>query len=396
MSSISPLDFRSVLPIRSRSAMSVEKPSIKQEASIFEFPPEPPVVPVQKPGWSWTCGTFIEDMSSEPSTPIKQEVPTFTFALPDPQMPRPSPVKIEQGEESSLSDTRWSSSNGSVYPGQPPEPTRKPDHSYSAATMADFQRHMNVIDCRPIPWQPPTYTRPNAQPESTHATPPQNTALQDYQLQLMLLEQQKKKRDAMVRKDTDPKDRPSFFPRAEAHQSSKLEDYQMELMLIDRQKKKRDAVGQKDIDPKDRPSFLPRAEAHRSSKLEDYQMQLMLLDQHKRKREAMVRKDINPNERPLPLPDAQPCVPSKAEIHAHSTPGMHQTIARQRMQGNVAKQSQECHSGATSGRFETFQAPVAPRARARYSDYEMQLMLLEQQNRKRLMQARMEQENRNA
>jgi hypothetical protein len=62
---------------------------------------------------------------------------------------------------------------------------------------------------------------------------PINHALQDYQMQLMLLEQQNKKRLMMARQEQD------VLPEPSSQALSPLQDYQMQLILLEQQNKKR-------------------------------------------------------------------------------------------------------------------------------------------------------------
>ncbi len=70
----------------------------------------------------------------------------------------------------------------------------------------------------------------NPQAEGQH----HNHALQEYQMQLMLLEQQRKKRAKTIQ------ERPATNPQAEGqHYNHALQEYQMQLMLLEQQRKKR-------------------------------------------------------------------------------------------------------------------------------------------------------------
>ncbi|PON27670.1 hypothetical protein TGAM01_v203437 [Trichoderma gamsii] len=94
-----------------------------------------------------------------------------------------------------------------------------------------------------------------------------NFALKNYEMQLMLLEQQNKKRLLMPRQDHG--DDSNFS----------LKKYQMQLMLLEQQNKKR--------------LLMPRQDHGDDSNfsLKKYQMQLMLLEQQNKKRLLMPRQD---------------------------------------------------------------------------------------------------------
>jgi hypothetical protein len=93
---------------------------------------------------------------------------------------------------------------------------------------------------------------------------PINHALQDYQMQLMLLEQQNKKRLMMARQEQDVLLEPS------SQALSPLQDYQMQLMLLEQQNKKRLMMARQEQEETSQqsqgPSILdPAAEVHHQS-----------------------------------------------------------------------------------------------------------------------------------
>ena len=182
-------------------------------------------------------------------------------------------------------------------------------------------------------------------------------ALQDYQVQIMLLEQQKKKRELMARQE--PEQRSAFLPKAAPRLPSPTEnhhlaDYQIQMTLLEQQKRKRKQSLEQEIE---HTSGSPtNAQPHRTRPTDnhacqDYQMQLMLLDQQKKKRAMVVKKE--PEEKLIEDFEPQPrSGPDRENTHWQALLGTN---------------------------------PDGPP-----TDYQMQLMLLEQQNKKRLMQARIQ------
>jgi hypothetical protein len=175
--------FPSVLPIRTADqAMPLEVPASHEGSS---------------------CGT-METMEEEQGSrgqaavPVKQEAQDFAFEWPPyvTQMQNP-PLKTEASTKAGLSEVMYTSC------GRFPAPSRaiRRRHEYDAATMADFRQHLNVIDCRGALLEP--WSRPHSYEPASPIQPYRlaNHALQDYQMQLMLLEQQNRKRELMRKQD---------------------------------------------------------------------------------------------------------------------------------------------------------------------------------------------------
>jgi len=124
--------------------------------------------------------------------------------------------------------------------------------------------------------------------QETLATNPQalrqrdNHALQDYQMQLMLLEQQRKKQAKAMQEElaTDPQ---SLRQR----DNDALQDYQMQLMLLEQQRKKQAKAMQEELATD--PQSLRQRDNHA---LQDYQMQLMLLEQQRKKQAKAVQEEL--------------------------------------------------------------------------------------------------------
>ena len=162
----------------------------------------------------------------------------------------------------------------------------------------------------------PTISQPNA---------PKPHALQDYQMQLMLLEQQNKNRLIMAREDSkdyssntaspnhQDGSRPSvqvpITNQSNAPKNHALQDYQMQLMLLEQQNKNRLIVAREESN--EYPSDTASPSQHDGSRptgqipvvnqpstpknhaLQDYQMQLMLLEQQNKDRLLTAREASN-------------------------------------------------------------------------------------------------------
>jgi hypothetical protein len=272
-------------------------------------------------------------------------------------------------------------------------------------------------------------------------------ALQDYQMQLMLLEQQNKKRLLQARAKQDSASRstqgfassshPDVSPsriscstveeasnRARQRQSGNpgvptmipyqfpaRQDYQMQLMLLEQQNKKRLLQARAEHDSASRPTQgstssshpnvppgriscstvegasdrarqrqsgnpgVPTMKSYQSPTRQDYQMQLMLLEQQNKKRllQAQVEQDFASRSTQGFASSSHPDVPS-SRISCSTVEGASDR-ARQRQSGNPSVPT-----------MILYQSPTR-------QDYQMQLTLLEQQNKKRLLQARVEQAN---
>ena len=220
--------------------------------------------------------------------------------------------------------------------------------------------------------------------------------LQDYQMQIMLLEQQNKRRLQMARQEPDtestvtkqPIETPTLQELKFRHY--KLQDYQRQLMCEATQAKKEqpttsvpdqaNCITPTHSAPKD----PLNEQAMKNLSLEEYQKQLLVLNcgDHKDKLKFQ-RPTTEPppgvmNASRLPKQDAplagvqQPHMPAGAPF---MPPPMPQCALTMPTSADYPKNRSAAHQ-----------------QRNRIQDYNMQLMLLEQQNRKRLMLARGDQQ----
>ena len=231
-------------------------------------------------------------------------------------------------------------------------------------------------DC-PEPTTPIASVTPSAPPRVIHypsvskplnaGTNNGNHALQDYQMQLMLLEQQNKKRLLMARQYQDSM---TSSPPSTNIQPDVPNDYQMQLRLLEQQNAKR-LLGTRQYQdlmahPLDAGNNAGN-NAQPDAPKEDRQMQLRLLEQQNKRRLLGTQQEQDSMTYPCgPTVNAgnnmQPAVPAAVSKLQHETshacsPPMNASINS----GNHALQ-----------------------------DYQMQALLLEQQNKKRLLMARQE------
>jgi len=176
--------------------------------------------------------------------------------------------------------------------------------------MMARQEQESKTPVNPMSPQPEQYKSRETQQASAIFTSPQNHALEDYQMELTLCEQQNKKRnmscappDWKKLKQEEFRDRqpqPQFDYGGYPAAGHRLQDYQMQLILLEQQNKKRlmvprqsqDAMppGQsisQQTDPENHgyPPGAPKDQAQ-------YQMQLMLLEAQNKKRLTMSRQDL--------------------------------------------------------------------------------------------------------
>jgi hypothetical protein len=196
---------------------------------------------------------------------------------------------------------------------------------------------------------------------------------EDYQIQLMLLEQKNKKRFLMARQEQDsinhvPRNTPdqgpfapNMSPSGGSQRTQTLQEYQMQLTLLEQKNKKRFLMARQEQDninhvPRNTPegpfapNISPSGGSQRTQTLQEYQMQLMLLEQKNKKRLWVSRQEQDNINHVLRNTPEGPFAP------------------------NISP------SGG-SQRTQTLQ------------EYQMQLMLLEQKNKKRLWVSRQEQDN---
>ena len=127
-------------------------------------------------------------------------------------------------------------------------------------------------------------------------------ALADYQMQLMLLEQQNKRRLAMARQEQDVAGPQTSGVEEMPHQTpnvqgTALEDYQMQLMLLEQQNKRRLMMARQEQDLAGTPTIgaeerrLDPNAINEGRAPNDYQMLLMLLEEQGRRRIASARQE---------------------------------------------------------------------------------------------------------
>ena len=117
---------------------------------------------------------------------------------------------------------------------------------------------------------------------TTASTQPSNHALQDYQMQMMLLEQHHKRLTMKRQKQGFPTP-----PMQQPNGSHARQDYEMQLMLLERQNKRR-LMTERQKQGLPTPPMQPPNGNHA---LQDYEMQLMLLEQQNKKRLMMARQE---------------------------------------------------------------------------------------------------------
>ena len=133
--------------------------------------------------------------------------------------------------------------------------------------------------------------------------------LQDYQMQLMLLEQHNKKRLLRARQEQDTMGQSSSQPSHNMAMATSsfpfgnhaLRDHQMQLMLLEQQNRLRllrarqeqDTIGQSSSQSFHNMAMATSSFPFGNHALQDYQMQLMLLEQQKKKRLLMAQQQTN-------------------------------------------------------------------------------------------------------
>jgi hypothetical protein len=184
----------------------------------------------------------------------------------------------------------------------------------------------------------------------------------------MLLEQQSKKRLLETRAEQAKQEAlisSSAAAGAQGPGKHALEDYQMQLMLLEQQNKKRLLLARAEQDKQEdlvSPSAAAGAQSPVAYNPQDDEMQLDLLEQQNMKRPFFARhvQDSMYSQNILPSPEPT----SNPEIMCFTNPDI--------MSYSEMNQTMPSKEGL--------------------QDYQMQLMLLEQQNKKRLLMARAEQD----
>ncbi|KAL2862524.1 uncharacterized protein BJX67DRAFT_366184 [Aspergillus lucknowensis] len=182
-------------------------------------------------------------------------------------------------------------------------------------------------------------------------------ALQDYQMQMMLLEQQNKRRLIKAREQQEKAAQAPQSPTpAGAPQMSALQDYQMQMMLLEQQNKQRLIKAREEQEKAAQAPQLPTlVGAAQIRAFQDYHMQLItLLEQQINLRSRRAREEL---EKPMQSPHV---------------PGTSSDQADQIELSRPTEQASATQSSALE-------------------DYQMQLRLLQQHNKKDLMTAKDEQ-----
>ena len=178
--------------------------------------------------------------------------------------------------------------------------------------------------------------RTNADQMSSHPIP---EFLNPYELQMKMLEFQNKKRLGLIPQDSvfevppdiDPSIRQSIansaqsMPEMPKTDSTALQNYQMQLMLLEQQNKKRLMMASQDQEetPRMEPlGNLPPATDHPSRALQDHLMQLMLMEQQNKKRLMMARQEQAESARL----DQQSDMLHPSDDYPHDSPAKRQKV----------------------------------------------------------------------
>ena len=131
-----------------------------------------------------------------------------------------------------------------------------------------------------------------------------NYSLQDYQIELMLLEQHNKKRLIMARQEQEAqassrRSRSGSSSMLSSPSSHTLQDHKMQLMLLEQQKKRPTSKAEAEEvqtsfqrDPDVAPSSTSPSRCNHAGALQDLQMQLILLERQNRRRLILARGEI--------------------------------------------------------------------------------------------------------
>ncbi|EXJ60991.1 hypothetical protein A1O7_05144 [Cladophialophora yegresii CBS 114405] len=222
-------------------------------------------------------------MSAEAPFPVRttmvaeQESPTFTFGEPpsshESAVGSAAPIQVEARMKADPEAVMYTSCGRYPPPARPTKAGRKPD--YDHATMEDFRRHLGVIDCRNVPAE--TSSNPSRQmPADVPQT--QNHALQDYETQLMLLEQAKRERDLSFKQEFEQRGCYSSSPQpnhiSATGKQARWQD-QRQLMMMEQQKELLQAT--QGLEANAQRARIP-CNVPVGSRTE-YQLQLILLEQ---------------------------------------------------------------------------------------------------------------------
>lgn len=226
-----------------------------------------------------------------------------------------------------------------------------------------------------------------------------NHALQDYQMQLMLLEQQNKKRNLMAKleqeatKRSPPRQEPE--PKPSTGAESAQQDYEHRLRMLEAQNKKRLLMAREEADRQMSPREDTKPPKDSELPKQSYERQLMMLEAQNKKRLLMAREEAGKEEaereeakRRTPL-----CEDSKAHPHAE----LPKHDYKQQLEMLEAERKQRllmAREEVESRRPPREDTKRLTDAELPLTDYALQLRLLEINEEKRLLMARQEMESR--
>lgn len=216
-------------------------------------------------------------------------------------------------------------------------------------------------------------TRPRQQ--ITSQPPEGNHALQDYQMQLMLLEQQNKKRLLMARQEQDATRTPPPPPPPPGG-NHVLQDYQMQIMLQEQQDKKRLLMATQGQN-------APRAAPPPGGNPAFQQMQMMLQDQQNREGLLMVEREQN-----------APCISTPPPPAGGNSALQDRQMALQNYETQLRLLNQQHEKRMLMSRQEqdaarTFSTPGGKHA---LEAYQTEMMRPEQSYKQKLLMAKQEQD----
>ena len=293
-----------------------------------------------------------------------------------------------------------------------PQPSWKNPARPQQAYESQFQINMPPNPFPPAPAAPPqsascsggaiaNYCNPNDQLPNSQRSEAQSSPLQDYQTQLMLLEKHKKRLES-TRQEQDSIALPTEQEEQKPYKAKPINAqtccYAVD-MVAEQQNKERLLKARREQDampiPRGRENQGP-AQVIGHHALVDHQMQLMLLEQQNKKRLMLARQEqVNKERDSNTTPSKQEASfldPNKPPFDSKKQD--YQTQLRMLEQQNKKRLMMARQEQADYGRDSQITPPKqeSQPSSSEKQDYEMQLRLLEQQNKKRLMMVRQEQE----
>lgn len=191
-----------------------------------------------------------------------------------------------------------------------------------------------------------------------------DATLKDYQMQLILLEQQNKRRKFLASHEHSTCAGPEAGNSNKANGSDMVEDYEMQSMYLDNQKKRRERMEQSQSSREAAAGSNEQPVGNHA--LQDYQMQLMLLEQQNKLRLTLARQEQDRLNQPTEEAAEQDYKMQLSLLEQQNEKRREQM--RQEQQELLELQEQERQEQAN----------------------QMQLMLPDHQNKKRLMQEQQE------